>query len=95
MVKRIEKSAKNLNDALELAAKDFGVDKSELSYEVLQEVGKGLIGFLIGKEIKISAWVTKEAEAEEAEKQAKAAEKAAARRKAGGTFRACLPSKKQ
>lgn len=81
MVKRIEKSAKNLNDALELAAKDFGVDKSELSYEVLQEVGKGLIGFLIGKEIKISAWVTKEAEAEEAEKQAKAAEKAAARQK--------------
>nr|QGT51182.1 hypothetical protein Firmicute1046_2580 [uncultured Firmicutes bacterium] len=64
MLKKIEKSAKNLEEALALAAAEFGVDKSELGYEVLQEVGKGLLGFLIGKEVTISAWLKKDEEAE-------------------------------
>ena len=64
MLKKIEKSAKNLDEALTLAAAEFGVDKSELSYEVTQEVGKGILGFLIGKEVTISAWLKKDEKAE-------------------------------
>lgn len=66
MLKKIEKSAKNLEEALTLAAAEFGVDKSELGYEVIQEVGKGLLGFLIGKEVTVSAWLKKDGEKEQA-----------------------------
>lgn len=65
MLRKIEKSAKSKEEALELAAKEFGVPASELSYEVEREVGKGLMGLLLGKEVIISAWITKEAEEEE------------------------------
>lgn len=65
MLRKIEKNAKNKEEALELAAKDFGVPVEELSYKVEREVGKGLMGFLLGKEVVISAWITKEAEEEE------------------------------
>lgn len=64
MLKKVEKSAKNLDEALTLAAAEFGVDKSELGYEVTQEVGKGLLGFLIGKEVTVSAWLKKDEETE-------------------------------
>lgn len=64
MLKKIEKSAKNLDEALALAAAELGVDKSELGYEVTQEVGKGLLGFLIGKEVTVSAWLKKDEEKE-------------------------------
>ena len=65
MPRKIEKSAKNKDEALRLAAEEFGVSVEELSFEVEREVGKGLMGLLIGKEVVISAWVTKEAEEEE------------------------------
>ncbi len=65
MPRKIEKSAKNKDEALRLAAEEFGVSVDELSFEVEREVGKGLMGLLIGKEVVISAWVTKEAEEEE------------------------------
>ena len=65
MLRKIEKNAKNKEEALELAAKDFGVPVEELSYKVEREVGKGIVGFLLGKEVVISAWITKEAEEEE------------------------------
>ncbi len=65
MLRKIEKNAKNKEEALELAAKDFGVPVEELSYKVEREVGKGLMGLLLGKEVVISAWITKEAEEEE------------------------------
>lgn len=65
MLRKIEKNAKNKEEALELAAKDFGVPIEELSYKVEREVGKGLVGLLLGKEVVISAWITKEAEEEE------------------------------
>ncbi|MEG1442038.1 MAG: RNA-binding cell elongation regulator Jag/EloR, partial [Oscillospiraceae bacterium] len=74
MLRKIEKNAKNANEALKLAAEEFGVPVTELSYKVEREVGKGLMGFLLGREVIISAWITKEAEAEE-EKLRKAAEK--------------------
>ncbi len=65
MLRKIEKNAKNKEEALKLAAEEFGVPVSELSYEVEREVGKGLMGLLLGKEVIISAWITKEAEEEE------------------------------
>ena len=74
MLRKIEKSAKNINEALALVAEEFGVTPEELSYEVTREVGKGLMKLLVGTEVDIVAWVTKEAEAEEA-KNAKKPEK--------------------
>lgn len=65
MLRKIEKNAKSKEAALKLAAEEFGVSVEELSYEVEREVGKGLMGLLLGKEVIISAWITKEAEEEE------------------------------
>jgi len=48
-----------------MAAEEFGVSVDELSYTVEREVGKGLMGLLLGREVIISAWITKEAEEEE------------------------------
>lgn len=88
MLRKIEKNAKSKEEALEKAAQELGVPVSELSYKVEREVGKGLMGLLLGKEVIISAWVTKEAEEEEkrlrqiAEKRAESEKLAQA--KAGG-----------
>lgn len=65
MLKKIEKNAKSKEEALQLAAQEFGVPVEELSYKVEREVGKGLMGLLLGREVIISAWITKEAEEEE------------------------------
>ena len=65
MLRKIEKNAKSKEEALKLAAEEFGVTVDELSYQVEREVGKGLMGLLLGKEVIISAWITKEAEEEE------------------------------
>ena len=55
-MKKVEKTARSANEALELAAKELGIAKENLEYEVVNEVGRGLIGLLVGKEITISAW---------------------------------------
>ena len=65
MLRKIEKNAKSKEEALKLAAEEFGVPVEDLSYTVEREVGKGLMGLLLGKEVIISAWITKEAEEEE------------------------------
>ncbi len=65
MLRKIEKNAKSKEEALKLAAEELGVSVDELSYKVEREVGKGLVGLLLGKEVVISAWITKEAEEEE------------------------------
>jgi len=65
MPRKIEKNAKSKEEALKLAAEEFGVPIEELSYTVEREIGKGLLGKLLGKEVIISAWITKEAEEEE------------------------------
>lgn len=65
MLRKTEKSAKSKEEALKLAAEELGVSVEELSYEVERETGKGLLGFLVGREVVVSAWVTKEAEKEE------------------------------
>lgn len=64
MLRKIEKNAKSKEEALKLAAEEFGVSVEELSYTVEREVGKGLMGLLLGKEVVISAWITKEEEQE-------------------------------
>lgn len=66
MLRKTEKTAKNVKEALALAAKELGADVSELDYEVTREVGKGLMKFLVGSEVDIVAWVKSEAEAEKA-----------------------------
>lgn len=83
MLKKIEKSAKNKEDALKLAAEEFGVAPEELSYTVERETGKGLMGLLLGKEVTISAWITKDAEEEEKIKKS-ALKRAAADESANG-----------
>ena len=83
MLKKIEKSAKNKEDALKLAAEEFGVAPEELSYNVERETGKGLMGLLLGKEVTISAWITKDAEEEEKIKKS-ALKRAAADETANG-----------
>lgn len=65
MLRKIEKNAKSKEEALALAAEEFGVPVEELSYKVEREVGKGLMGLILGKEVIISAWITKEAEEED------------------------------
>lgn len=72
MLRKIEKSAKSVKEAVALAAEELGVTVDEVSYEVTREVGKGLMKFLVGSEVDIVAWVTKEAEAKEEKKEKKA-----------------------
>ncbi|MBO4941562.1 MAG: KH domain-containing protein [Clostridia bacterium] len=75
---KVEKNAKNLDEALELAAKDLGVSKDEISYTVTKEIGKGLMKFLLGSsEVEIVAWRTadEKKEAQKIEKTEKKAEK--------------------
>ncbi len=72
---KVEKNAKNLDEALELAAKDLGVSKDEVSYTVTKEIGKGLMKFLLGSsEVEIVAWRTAD-EKKEAPKTEKKADK--------------------
>ncbi len=64
MPRKIEKNAKSKEEALQLAAEEFGVPVSELSYTVEREIGKGILGKLLGREVIISAWITREEEEE-------------------------------
>lgn len=62
MLKVIEKTAKNVNEAVEAAAKELGVSVEEVGYEVIRESNKGLMKLLLGSEVEISAWVKAEKE---------------------------------
>ncbi len=75
MLKKVEKTAKNLDEALKLAAEELGVSKEELGYEITREVGKGFMRLLVSPEVDVTAWIAADAE-KEAKKQEKA-EKAA------------------
>ncbi len=58
MLKKVEKTAKSINEAVELAAAELGVSPEEISYNVTREIGKGLMKFLVGSEVDIVAWRT-------------------------------------
>lgn len=77
MLKKVEKTAKNLDEALELAAKDLGVAKEEVSYTITREIGKGLMKFLVGSEVDIVAWRTADEEKEQAKAPQKPIQKSA------------------
>ncbi len=64
MLEKTEKTAKSLDEAIELAAQELGVAKEDISYEVTREVGKGFMRFLVGSEVDIVAWRTADAEKE-------------------------------
>lgn len=78
---KVEKNAKNLDEALELAARELGVAKDEVGYTITKEIGKGLMKFLVGSEVEIVAWRKADEEAE-APKTAPKAEKPAKTEKA-------------
>lgn len=73
MLKKVEKTAKNLDEALALAAADLGVVKEELEYEITREVGKGFMRLLVTPEIDITAWIAADAKKEAALDAAKSA----------------------
>ena len=63
---KVEKNAKNLDDAIALAAEELGVAKDEVSYTITKQIGKGLMKFLVGSEVEIVAWRTADEEKENA-----------------------------
>lgn len=65
MLRKIEKTAKNVNEAVEAAAKELGVSAEEVGYEIIRESNKGLMKLLLGSEVEISAWVKAEKEKED------------------------------
>lgn len=72
---KVEKTAKSINEAVELAAQELGVAPNEVAYTVTREIGKGLMKFILGtSEVEISAW-RKADEEKEAMALGKAAEK--------------------
>lgn len=65
MLKKVTKNAKNLDEALKAAADELGVSVNEISHEIVRETGKNFFSkLLLGSEIEITAWITKEAENE-------------------------------
>ena len=60
MLQKIEKVGKNIDEVLELAAEELGVSVDEIGYEITQQVGKGLLGLLVPKEVTINAWLKKD-----------------------------------
>ncbi len=56
---KVEKSAKNLDEAVELAAQELGVSKDEVAYEITRQGSKGLMKLILGSlgsEVEIVAW---------------------------------------
>ncbi len=52
---KVEKTAKSVNEAVELAAAELGVSADEVAYTIIRET-KGLMKFITGSEVEISAW---------------------------------------
>ena len=52
---KVTKSAKSIEEAIELAATALGVETDQVSYSVIRE-SKGLMKLFTGAEVEISAW---------------------------------------
>ena len=64
---KVEKSAKNLDEAIELAAQELGVSKDEVAYEITRQGSKGLMKLILGSlgsEVEIVAWKKSDEEPE-------------------------------
>jgi len=57
-MKSVVKTAKTVEEAVNLALLDLGVDKEDVTIEVLEEPSKGLFGFIGTKEAKVKVTVT-------------------------------------
>lgn len=55
----IEITGKTVEEALEQALKQLGVDKDQIGYKVIEQPSKGVLGFF-SKPAKIQAWILKE-----------------------------------
>lgn len=93
MPRKIEKNAKSKEEALRLAAEEFGVSIEELSYTVEREIGKGILGRLLGREVIISAWITREAQEEEQLRNAREQRRQVRERKAAESMKKTDASK--
>ncbi len=71
---KVTKSAKSIEEAIELAATALGVEPDQISYSVIRET-KGLMKLFTGSEVEISAW--KKSDDEKVRKEEAKAEKAA------------------
>lgn len=76
MLKKVEKTAKSVNEAIELAAADLGVSVDEVAYTVIRET-KGLMKLITGAEVEISAWKKADEPKTEPKKAVAKAEKSA------------------
>lgn len=93
---KVEKNAKTLDEALNLAAEELGVSKDEVSYTITKQIGKGLMKFLVGSEVEILAWRTADETAEKvAEKTIEAPVEKVAEAPAEKAPKAEKPSKKE
>lgn len=52
-MKAVEKTGRNVDEAVELALKDLGSSIDEVDIEVIEEPAKGLLGFIGGKMAKV------------------------------------------
>ena len=52
---KVEKTAKSVNEAIELAATELGVPADQVAYTIIRET-KGLMKLITGSEVEISAW---------------------------------------
>lgn len=69
---KVTKSAKSIEEAIELAATALGVEPDQVSYSVIREA-KGLMKLFTGSEVEISAW--KKSDDEKVRKEEAKAEK--------------------
>ena len=65
---RIEKTGKTVEDALEAALSEMGVDRDQVEYRVLEAPSKALFGLLGGKEAKVEVVLKKADPVENAKK---------------------------
>jgi len=56
----VEIEGKSRQDAMEKAARELGVPVEEIGIEILSDSGRGFLGFVGGKKVKIRAWSKRE-----------------------------------
>ena len=59
-MKCVERSAKTIEEAVDLALKDLNLTKDKVDIEVLEQPSKGLFGLIGGKPAKVKVCVKEE-----------------------------------
>ena len=60
----VEVEGKSKDDAIQKAARELSVPAEEIGIEVLSDSGRGFLGFVGGKKVKIRAWSKRESREE-------------------------------